>query len=84
MSTELITWVMNWHWGWQVFWGLIVLGLFIQIGEWAVKPTEDKIMDVKIWSLQFTAWTLNLIVTLIGVTVLCAVFYFGLLALANI
>ena len=70
MSNEWVVWVMDWHWGWQVFVGLIVLGLLMQFFEWAVKPTEDKLFDLKIWGLQLTAWCLNLINTLIGITVI--------------
>ena len=70
MSNEWIVWVMDWHWGWQVFVGLMVLGLLMQFLEWAVKPTEDKLFDLKIWGLQFTAWCLNLFTTILGITVI--------------
>ena len=70
MSNEWVVWVMDWHWGWQVFVGLMVLGLVGTFLEWAVKPTEDKLFDLKIWGLQFTAWCLNLFSTLIGISVI--------------
>ena len=70
MSNEWVVWVMDWHWGWQVFVGLMVLGAVAGFLEWAVKPTEDKLFDLKIWGLQFTAWCLNLFTTILGITVI--------------
>ena len=70
MSNEWVVWVMDWHWGWQVFVGLMVLGLLMQFLEWAVKPTEDKLFDLKIWGLQLMAWCLNLFTTILGITVI--------------
>ena len=70
MNNEWVVWVMDWHWGWQVFFGLMVLGAVAGFLEWAVKPTEDKLFDLKIWGLQFTAWCLNLFTTILGITVI--------------
>jgi len=70
MSNEWVVWVMDWHWGWQVFWGMMVLGLVVSVVEWIGKPNEDKIFDLQIWGLGFVAWCLNLLTTIIGISVI--------------
>ena len=70
MSNEWVVWVMDWHWGWQVFWGLMVVGLVGTVLEWAAKPNADKLFDLKIWGLNFVAWCLNVLTTIVGITVI--------------
>jgi len=70
MSNEWVVWVMDWHWGWQVFWGMMVLGLVGTVLEWAGKPNGDKLDDLQLWALGFVAWCLNLLTTIIGITVI--------------
>lgn len=76
MSNELVVWVMDWHWGWQVFWGLMVVGLVGTVLEWAAKPNGDKLVDLQLWGLQFVAWCLNVLTTIIGVTVIVFIIWF--------
>lgn len=76
MSNEWVVWVMDWHWGWQVFWGLMVVGLVGTVLEWAAKPNGDKLDDLQLWGLQFVAWCLNVLTTIIGVTVIVFIVWF--------
>ena len=75
MDNEWIVWVMDWHWGWQVFWGLTVLGLIAQIVEWVTNwvrlPVDDKVLWLKICGRYCEAWILEFLTWIIGLVTRC-------------
>ena len=75
--SEVMNWVMEWHWGWQVFWGLFILGLVSNIVQWFQTGSDSMVMDIKIWTMEAVAWTLNLlanIIAYVGVAVMMFIF----------
>jgi len=83
MSNPWVVWVMEWHWGWQVFWGMMLLGLVGQIVEWFGTGTDSMIMDIKIWCLQFTAWLFELLAKITGIIAAGAMLWVVFSALAE-
>ena len=64
-NNDWVAWVVSWHWGWQVFWGLAILGLISTIVEWFQTGVSSMIMDIKTWMLSLVAWLLALLVKII-------------------
>ena len=76
MDNEWIVWVMDWHWGWQVFWGLVVLGLIRGIVEWVRLPVDDKLLLLKIWITNCVTWIIGLVTRCIHLATILAFVYF--------
>ena len=76
MDNEWIVWVMDWHWGWQVFWGMVVLGLIGSIVDWVRLPVDDKVVLLKVWGINCLTWIIGLATSCIQLATILAFVYF--------
>ena len=76
MDNEWIVWVMDWHWGWQVFWGMVVLGLIGSIVDWVRLPVDDKVVLLKVWGINCLTWIIGLATRCIQLATILAFVYF--------
>ena len=68
VANEAWQWVLTWHWGWQVFAGLVIFGWTAQAYEYFSKRSGEQIaLDAKIVAVEGLAKVLDGLATIISI-----------------